>query len=186
VLNCILFYIGRPKYDNVCAKVAIVNHKLEVEYNKTTRMAPGEYHVTPMSTKINGITATSLAREDLPPDELYEEVAELLKERVVVTAAGTGDFSSLGQNIGDFDTFDIQNHWFTEKFAPGGVLVREPMCLKKIIAHYFPDYPFQVPGRTHDPSEDAIAVMKLFMEVYIEIKKDNVTSRMNEDPFFLR
>ena len=173
---------GKRKYKIRAAKVGIVNYNGDVVYEKMTKMQRSEYHVTYQSTKLNGITQSLLEKGDVKFSQLQAEVEKIIEGKVVVTVAGTGDFNSLELSIGDYETFDLHTHFYKMPIDGNGVVVRQPIGLKKIYNHYFPnDTSFQ--KNIHSPVEDARATMKIFREVYTKIKVTNIASKTNFDPF---
>jgi len=146
-----------------------------------TKMQTGEYHVPYQSTKLNGITQSLLEKSDVKFSQLQAEVEKIIEGKVVVTVAGTGDFNSLELSIGDYKTFDLHTHFYKMRIDGNGVVVRQPIGLKKIYNHYFPkDTSFK--KNIHSPVEDARATMKIFREVCRKIKSTNIASKTNFDP----
>ncbi|CAG7726929.1 unnamed protein product, partial [Allacma fusca] len=161
------------------ASVAIVDFNGEVLYRTTVKHDPGECQINRITISKNGITANILRNGHKSLDTVENEVADLLKDKLVIHIAGATDFKSLGLCIGDFENFDLHSHWQQPKINSNGILVHENIGLKRLIRKYFNDEDFQ--SGIHSAEADARATLRIFREVYIKIKQTEVCTKYNSD-----
>jgi len=108
-----------------------------------------------------------------------KEVSEIIRDKLVVTVAGAGDFAALNLPISNYDTFDLQ--WYFQKpssqLDKTGQAINQPIGLKSLYQHFITnDTGKAIQEKFHSPSEDSIAHMEMFHK-YIEMKKTNLESR---------
>jgi len=109
-------------------------------------------------------------------------VSEILKEKLVVTVAGAGDFAALNIPICNYDTFDLQ--WYFQKPSSQldrktGQTVYQPIGLQSLYSYFFTaETGKAIQEKFHSPIEDAIAHMEMFHK-YIEVKNSNLSSRLD-------
>lgn len=179
--------IVKGKVKNICETVAatvdVVNTALEPVLSKKVFHAPGTFLCNSYTRAINGFTKTEFADETLPSlDQVRDEVKDLFRGKLVVTCGGISDYHALNlaMNGEDFDTFDLQSHWFIDKVNEHGVTIREQHSLRSLANYYLKD---EIQTGRHTSLDDAIATMKLF-EVYKRVKlvddPENAMLKVNE------
>jgi hypothetical protein len=105
-----------------------------------------------------------------------DKVLEIIKGKPVLGVNIRNDFEKLGLAISEFDVFDLHSHWFRSTETNP----REKIGLRSLYKYYFDQ---DVQFDAHNASTDAIATMKLFADVYIKIKTENVESMFNDKEF---
>ena len=116
-----------------------------------------------------------------PWKEIKTELEHYLDNKLIIMCGAGGDFSLLDLKARDYEYFDLQSHWFTTKINHDGICVTEPCSLKSIFLNYYPGESFQ--SGTHDATADAIATMRIFKEVYLNLTDIDVTTKFNCRPF---
>lgn len=141
----------------------------------------GSFEVNTVTKFINGFAADTFDKKDLPKLEyVKKDVDEFFKGKLIITCGGIHDYSAIGLNMGDYDVFDLQSHWFRTKLNEYGAEIREPHSLRSLMEFYLKE---NVQTGNHTSLEDAVNTMKLF-EVYKRVKleddSDNIKERLNE------
>lgn len=160
------------RYKNVAGTVCVVNHHGKVKYNTKVRHQRGSYLVNKYTRKVNGIEFDDLENgEEI--GKVRNKVAGEIDGGLVVGHTLEADLNSLDLDIGLFPHFDIKNQYYgtTKDFQIQG------HKLKDIYAAYFKE-PFQ--DGVHSAEADAVATMKIFMEVYMKQVKEGQTSKYAE------
>jgi hypothetical protein len=109
-------------------------------------------------------------------DKVQSKVVKVLENKLVIVLDGEQDFASLGIPIGDYEHFDLQQHWFKEKENVDKVLVREKLGLRALCYEYFK---VDIQKGHHSSLIDAKYTMKLFADIYTKIKINNIESKIN-------
>jgi len=110
-------------------------------------------------------------------------VSELLKNKLVITVAGAGDFAALDLPISEFDTFDLL--WTFQKKSDQfckktGERVYHPVGLQSLHNHFISKTTGKpIQQGFHRADEDAIANMEVF-QVYTQIKKTRLAHRKDK------
>jgi hypothetical protein len=162
------------------ATVDIINYEEQSLYSTKVHHQHGTFSDHPFWRKLTGFHAHSFASVKLPTlRQVRETVKKLIAGKLIVTVGGDKDFESLGLSSYDFETFDLQDHFFVSKENANGVKVREPHSLRSLSSFFLKYNPQQ--GR-HESEADALSTMRLF-KIYcmLKIKDDplNLGSKYN-------
>lgn len=171
---------GLKKYEKTqAATVDIVSFEEKSLYSTKIYHPAGSFQVHRIWRDLTGFNSNSFASSKFPT--LYgarETVRKLLKGKLVVTVGGDKDFASLGLDTWDFETFDLQDHFFATKSTPKGE-IREPLSLRSLSLFYLGYNPQE---HFHDSAADALATMRIF-KLYCDLKTTedpmNVDSKYN-------
>jgi hypothetical protein len=171
----------KKKFVQKAEKVTVVNMHEDVVYKKTIWHSNGSYRVTSHSLKINGIKQDSLQVPSYPkPSEVKDQLQDIMDGKLIIGIKLLDDSESLDLAMGDFDTFDLNSHWWRNSWNRDGVLVREDLGLRSLCKYYFL-FDMQSDHLPHSDYVDAVWTMRLFRDVYVKIKPELVT-RINEEP----
>lgn len=171
----------KRRNQNYTATLDVVNTNLECEFSRRVYRKRGSFDVNHITKFINGFEESTFDKDELPKlEDVKKELDKFFQNKLLITCGGIHDYSAIGLNMGDYDVFDLQTHWFRTKLNDYGVEIREPHSLRSLVKYYFKE---DVQAGTHTSLEDAINTMKLF-EVYKRIKladdPDNIDKRLNE------
>jgi hypothetical protein len=92
----------------------------------------GSFIVSRESLQINGFTSNSL-ENGRPFVAVKQELIKLLDEKLVITCNGAADFKSLDINLGDVESFELQNVYqkWNGGYTKHGEKVYQPLGLKR-------------------------------------------------------
>lgn len=176
---------GKLKCAQVAGTVALVNFRNEVVYSAKIFRPADSYVVSKVSVKLNGITATTLQEKGCSPlDEVQSKITELCRKKLVIGLAMEQDFTSLGLRKIDFNTFDLQQHYFkiVRTDRKGNAIVNPQygkLGLGPLVQHY---YGVAIHGeQTHTAEEDAEWTMKVFLEQYCPLQRPSKDEMENWD-----
>ncbi|CAG7825669.1 unnamed protein product [Allacma fusca] len=118
----------------------------------------------------------------MPLKDVTTEVEKLLQEKLVITVDAEMDFRCLGLAVGNFENFDLHQHWkqwdgcYKKKTFPPEKSYQR-ISLRRLYKHYFNE---DIQDGVHSAVKDAAATMKLFRN-YLDIKKTNLRSKFHDD-----
>jgi len=186
--------LGRGIDRHKAGTVSIVNSELQVMNGFPMKVlrAPGSYHTSSILFKLNGIGKYYL--QNGSPLEIVQKKVELCLDGKLCVGSGIEiDFRALDMCVGDFrkvnntdgkkssGIFDLQWHWRKHQRNEFGDIVHDKhgdpvtqgIGIRSLYHYYFNE---DIHSGVHDPSRDALAAMRLFLEIYVNIKKTNVHS----------
>ncbi|CAG7727068.1 unnamed protein product [Allacma fusca] len=161
------------------ASVSIVDFAGEVLFEARIRHNPDDCIINKHTIKVNGITKASV-RMGISMEEAKLKVSNILQDKLVVHAAGSMDFRSLGLAIGDYYNFDLQSFWMEPSVNEAGVKVLTTISLKRMARKYF-EKSFQ--EGAHSATADSKMTMRIFTDVYIPWKTGLGCSEIKEEDF---
>ncbi len=159
---------GREYRESSLAHVVIVDFNGKEIYNKLVIPKEGINKITDYRTFVSGITEDDL--KGLNPEthsykKVVAEVRKKLKDRVIVGHGLKSDFKVLDYKPAPnkvWDTAVIDQYMQDGSYIPAlGRFQREPRKLKHLYKE-IAENNIQVPGHSHDPTEDAKASMNLY------------------------
>ena len=147
------------KHNLLLASVAIVNWKKEIVYSIKVKQNPGTFIVNRITLKINGYAEHDL-EDGIAYEDVVADVQKITLGKVIIVHGGSQDLRLL--QIDDCVCFDLQTV-FRQTGRNG---VQQPISLKRLTRHYFGR---DIQARVHCATEDAIATLELFQDVYRKI-----------------
>jgi len=161
------------------ATIDIVDFDLQTVYSSCVFHEPGSFKVDRFTKALTNFTESSFSDPSYPSEsKVQAEVKEILKEKLVITCGGESDYNALGLDMADFNSFDLQSHFYLDSVDRYGVINRQPHSLRSLSLHFLQ----QNQNNQHTSQQDAILTMKLFHK-YIKEKRDddreNWMTRMN-------
>jgi hypothetical protein len=93
-----------------------------------------------------------------------------LTGKLVVGVALENEFDSLDLDIGMYDAFDLQTHYFRTYTPSYGKKIKEKLGLRSLSYHYF-GIDIQRKGSMHDCVTDALYFVRLFLEIYCKMSQ---------------
>jgi len=165
------FPTSKKKYDQKAATISVVNYEGIEIFKTKIRREFGSYVVNQHTVKINGITATTLQEKDAEkPRDAYNRLASILNGKLVIGLELFNDFASFDDiSYGLYDTFDLQQYYYRLSHSSRGRRIEEGLGLRSLVKHFF-NTDMQPAGKVHTPEEDAKWTMKVFMDIYCNLK----------------
>lgn len=159
-LDCEMVGVGEGGVDSILARVSIVNQHGHPVYDKYVK--PTET-VTDYRTEFSGIRPQNLREGALPFKTVQAEVAEILKNRVLVGHSLANDLQVL------FLSHHHKKIRDTQKYKPFKKLLGGMPSLKKLAATVLN---VAVQSGEHSSVEDAQTAMRLYMMHRVEWEKE--------------
>jgi RNA exonuclease 4 len=159
---------GREYRESSLAHVVLVDFNGKEIYNKLVIPKEGIDKITDYRTFVSGVKEEDLTRlnpETHSYNKVISEVRKKLKGRVIVGHGLKSDFKVLDYKPAPnkvWDTAVIDQYMQDGSYIPKlGRFQKEARKLK-YLAKEFADNNIQVPGHSHDPTEDARASLNLY------------------------
>ena len=159
---------GREYRESSLAHVVIVDFNGKEIYNKLVIPKEGIDKITDYRTFVSGVKEEDLIKlnpETHSYNKIIAEVRKKLKGRIIVGHGLKSDFKVLNYKPAPnkvWDTAVIDQYMQDGSYIPSlGIYKREARKLKHLYKE-FAENNIQVPGRSHDPTEDARASMNLY------------------------
>jgi len=161
----------KKKYDQKAGIISVKDaEQRQIFYAKIWR-AKGSYHVNSTTKRLNGITETTLQEDDCElPEVAYARLRKVLTGKLVVGVALEPDFNSFDDiPFGMYKTFDLQWYYYRLSFSKYHKRIEDGIGLCDLVSHFF-KVDMQPEGKQHDAEVDAEWTVRLFLEVYCEMK----------------
>jgi len=136
---------------------------------------PYSYLVNSHTYACNGITFDSL-KDGLDINTVRANFSDLLIDNLCVTIRGENDFNSLGIAWGDYDTFDLNSHWYRTTLTNS----KESIGLNDIYKKYFHR---DLQAGFHDSFNDARGTMRIFKIIYPTEKRYEMNCKTSSYPY---
>lgn len=154
------------EYVQKAGTVAIVSvYDEKYLYSTKIKREPESFRVTPERYNINGIGKYSL-KNGKNINEVRTEVMNIIKDKLIITCAGFGDFKGLEleEEFKSLDIFDLQDYFYNLRENAFNSLVREPIGLRRIYWYLFGE---DCQEFVHSAEQDALNTAKAF-KMYVE------------------
>ncbi len=159
---------GREYRESSLAHVVIIDFNGKEIYNKLVIPKEGIDKITDYRTFVSGVTEDDL--KGLNPEthsysKVILEVRRKLKGRVIVGHGLKSDFKALDYKPAPnkvWDTAVIDQYMQDGAYIPALDMFQREAKKLKHLAKEFADNNIQVPGRAHNPTEDARASLNLY------------------------
>jgi DNA polymerase III alpha subunit (gram-positive type) len=136
----------------------------------------GSYLVNRYTLGINGIRYNDL-EDGVPLEYIKAQLEKIFKDNIVVGVNLNCDLTSLGLNMRDYVSFDLQTE-YKSVVSNNGVPNVVGHSLKSLYKHYFGNTNFQL--GVHTAESDAIATMRIFREIYVPYKTNAADCNQKE------
>ncbi|KAL0212525.1 hypothetical protein RCL1_006151 [Eukaryota sp. TZLM3-RCL] len=151
-LDCEMVGVGQGGHRSALAHVVIVNEFMEPVYSY--HVLPKE-HITDYRTQWSGVTEKDLTNA-ISFEQCQQQVAEIIKDRIIVGHDVAHDFRSLGLSHPRHLIRDTSKFKFFKK-AFNGATPKLKMLAGRFLGK-------RIQTGEHDPKEDAVAALELYLK----------------------
>ena len=162
-----------------CFQIGVTNWNGDFVYKANICHAPGTFRT---SNRVNGIHQNSF-KKGIRLDVVSRAVRDIFEDSLVINYGPKTDFECLNINQRDYNSFNLQSYFwhYTDDDDDYHIIndtaldmcdkPTENLSLRATYYHYFKEF---IQSRIHhDAYDDAMAVRRLFVEVYVKQKMHN-------------
>lgn len=171
--------LGNDQHTQKAATVDIVNMNNEVVYFTKIYQKTGSFIVHEILEEINGFKENEFDNEAyLELKDVTTKLEALFKGKLIIRVGVTADCPTVRIDMGKYDAFDLDGHWWLQAIDPNGVTKPQSHGLRSLCRFYGLANPQE---KLQSSLKDARATMDLF-QIYRKVKltddPDNVHSRV--------
>jgi hypothetical protein len=163
----------------MAATIAIVDFNGNKVKEWTIYHKPHSFLVNSFTKEVNGFKSDSFVKGQ-PYEVVQKELVEFMDSKLWIMVDASNDFDSIGLTPRDHDFFDLQMEYWSYVTDEQGNEHWAGHALQSIYMHFFKE---SLQIGIHTAAEDAKGTMRIFREVYIHNKLNNVMSKFNLEPY---